>query len=106
MDVLHSFSTIAVAAACTFFWRILPFAVFGKNRKMPHKLEYLAKALPPTIMAVLIIYCLKDISYDLGGDVLQIAAVVVTAAAYKLTHSTSIGIIIGTAAYMALIRFF
>lgn len=106
MDIGHSISIIAVAAACTFFWRILPFVAFGKKRQMPRKLEYLAKALPPTIMAVLIVYCLKDLSYDLSSGVLKIAAVVITALAYKLTHSASVGIIIGTIIYMALIRFF
>ena len=37
---------------------------FSRKRKMPVWLEQLGKALPPLIMAVLIVYCLRDITTD------------------------------------------
>ena len=51
----------AVSALITFGLRALPFLAFSGSRKMPASLERLGQALPSAIMAVLIIYCMKDI---------------------------------------------
>ena len=52
---------VAVSALITFGLRALPFLAFSGSRKMPASLERLGQALPSAIMAVLIIYCMKDI---------------------------------------------
>lgn len=51
---------ICVGAVCTIFLRALPFTLLGK-KEIPDKIQYLGKILPPAIMAVLIVYCLKDV---------------------------------------------
>ena len=106
MSTAYSIAIIAVAAACTFFWRVLPFAAFGGSRKMPAWLERLGKSLPPAIMTVLVVYCLKDAVGSLDTAAMSLAAIAATAVAYLLSKSTFIGIIVGTAAYMILIRVF
>lgn len=61
--------------------------------------------LPPAIMAVLIVYCLKEVPWDFTGrGIRQIAAVVIVVVSYKLRHSTFLSIILGTGAYMALLK--
>lgn len=97
----HAFVLILIAAACTFFWRVLPFAAFGGNRPLPPVIRRLCSALPPAIIAVLLVYCLRSAS---GGDWQGIAAAVVTAAAYKLSHCAPLSLVVGTAAYMIIIR--
>lgn len=61
---IEIFLIIIMCAIITFGLRALPFAVFRGKRKMPVWLEQLGKALPPLIMAVLIVYCLRDITTD------------------------------------------
>ncbi len=96
---------IAVSAAVTFALRALPFIAFSGQRKMPGWLEELGAALPPAIMAVLIVYCLKDIPTDYRtAAVPKLCGVVVTVLAYRWRHSTIIGLVAGTAAYMLLLR--
>ena len=56
------------------------------------------------IMAVLIVYCLKDVRTDFGGrGICQLIAVAVVAFSYKWKHNTFISIIAGTACYMILL---
>ena len=51
---------VAVMAAVTILLRFLPFLVF-RNETPPY-LVYLGKVLPPAIIGMLVIYCLKDVS--------------------------------------------
>ena len=51
---------IVVSALITFGLRAIPFIMFRNDKTMPPKLIYLGKILPSAIMAVLIVYCLKD----------------------------------------------
>lgn len=97
--------TIAAAAAVTFFMRVLPFFAFSGNRKMPEWLDRLGQALPPAIMAVLVVYCIKDAIADIGmASIPKFAAVIFTAVIHRLWHNTLISIVGGTAVYMILLR--
>ena len=72
---------------------------------MPRALVRLGQVLPSAVMAVLVVYCLKDAGTDwLGVGLPKLIAVAVVAVCYKLTHKTLLTICIGTAAYMLLIR--
>ena len=117
MDKTYIITGILIAFAITFSLRALPFALFSGNRKMPEKLDQLGKTLPATIMAVLIIYCVKDavVSFaDLSHFSWEkFAAVLVVAIVYKSRPSkkylsqnmrTFLAIVIGTAAYMIFIH--
>lgn len=96
---------IAVSAAVTFFLRVLPFFAFSGNRKMPEWLDRLGQALPPAIMAVLIVYCLKDIPTDYRTSALpKFAGVIVTVLSYRFKHNTLISLVLGTGVYMALLQ--
>jgi branched-subunit amino acid transport protein AzlD len=70
---------------------------------MPQKLVELGKILPSAIMAVLIVYCLKDAGSDwMGVGIPKLIAVAVVAASYKWKHNTFLSILAGTACYMVL----
>ena len=56
----HTLLAILVSVACTLSLRTLPFLIFTKNRPMPDWLKRLGQRLPMAIMAVLVVYCLKD----------------------------------------------
>lgn len=96
---------ILLAAVITFALRALPFLIFYGERKMPEFLVKLRAVLPAAIMAVLIVYCLKDIAVDWRANALsKILAVLTVGISYKWKHNTLISIAAGTAVYMILIR--
>ncbi len=103
--MIKTLSIILISAIITFTLRALPFIVFNDKRKMPEKMIYLGKILPLSIMAVLVIYCLKDVGDDfMGNGIFKIISVLVVAVTYKVKHSTLISILCGTICYMCLIR--
>lgn len=67
MSSLNSLGCILLSAACTLFIRALPFTFMGGNKKVPDKIRYLGRILPAAIMAVLIVYCLKEVPTDFMG---------------------------------------
>ena len=100
-------SYILLAILCsglvTFSLRALPFAVFSGKRSMPAWLGQLGVILPSSIMAVLIVYCLKGVPSDpIGIGVPSALAVLIVAVSYKWKPSTFLSIILGTAVYMRL----
>ncbi len=42
--------------------RVLPFLIFPENKEIPKYVKYLADILPFTIIGMLVVYCLKDVS--------------------------------------------
>lgn len=60
--MLHSIGIIAVAAIVTLFIRAIPFVLFGGKREVPATVTYLGKVLPPAIMVILVVYCVKGIA--------------------------------------------
>lgn len=96
---------VLVSFACTFFLRALPFLAFSGERKMPAWLERLGHALPPAIMAVLVVYCLKGVPDEwYPGGLCQLLCVGATALVHKWKHNTFLSILAGTAVYMGLLR--
>ena len=96
---------IFVSGVVTFGLRSLPFVVFSGKRTMPTWLKQLGDILPSSIMAVLVVYCLKAVKSDMVGvGVPSAIAVAVVALSYKWKHSTFLSIVLGTVVYMVLIR--
>ena len=56
-------ASIAVMAVVTFLTRALPFLLFDRGDHPPKLVLYLGQVLPPAIIAMLIVYCLKGISF-------------------------------------------
>ena len=54
----HAAALIAAMSAFTILLRFLPFAVFRK--KVPNYVIYLGKVLPPAIIGMLVVYCLRN----------------------------------------------
>lgn len=105
VNVWYILAAILISAVITFTLRALPFIMFKDNRSLPDWLQRLGKLLPSAIMAVLIVYCVKDIRDALvPKGLLELIAVVIVAASYKWKHNTFLSILLGTAAYMAMIR--
>lgn len=107
MSTWQIIGIILMSACITVLLRALPFLIFNGNKTLPKPVQTLGRYLPPAIMAVLIVYCLKDARGDfLGTGVWQLLAVVVVAVSYKWKHNTFLSIMLGTVCYMVLLRIF
>ncbi len=94
---------IAAMALTTMALRFLPFLIFGRNT--PEYISYLGRGLPQAIIALLVVYCLREVSFlssPFGIPELVAGAFVVGMQAWK--RNAVLSILLGTAVYMILIR--
>ena len=106
MSLLHSFLIVLITALATLSTRAVPFLLFGnKNKPVPKTILLLGKVLPPAVMATLVVYSLKHISF--GAPSLwenELIGVAVTVAIHLWRGNTLLSIGIGTIAYMVLVQ--
>lgn len=107
ISVTKSVSIIVVCSLVTFLTRYLPFLLFnsGKN-EVPKLVLYLGEVLPPAVIAVLVIYCLKDtVLTDIMVLLPQLISVVAVFILHiwKKHYLLSIGV--GTLCYVILTNF-
>ena len=105
MSNVHAMLIVAVAGIVTIALRFLPFLIFGGDRKTPAYITYLGKVLPYAIMAMLVVFCLKNVSLvstPYGLPELISCALVMLLHVWK--RNTLISIIGGTVCYMVLVQ--
>ena len=78
---------------------------FGGKGGVPKWIASLGGALPPAIMAALVVYCLKGVPFGSFADgAYQLIAGAVVVLVHLWKRNTLLSIAVGTAAYMLLIR--
>lgn len=83
--------------------RFLPFAVFNSRRPTPQYIRYLGKALPSAVFGMLVIYCLKNVSFVTGSHGLpELISILVTMGLHKWKRQMILSIVGGTICYMLL----
>ena len=101
----QALASIFVMAAVTFLTRALPFILFGRGDSAPKIVLYLGRVLPPAVIGMLVIYCLKNVSVlavPFGLPEFIAVAAVIVLHVWKRNNLLSIGV--GTALYMFLIQ--
>ena len=101
----RSLLIIIAVAATTFATRAIPFLLFPKGKEIPPMVQYLGKVLPPAVIGMLVIYCLKAVSitsYPYGLPEFIAVAVVILLHVWKRNNLLSIGV--GTVLYMVLLQ--
>ncbi len=105
MSETQQIITIALCGLMTLLTRFLPFWIFSSKRRTPAYVQYLGQALPPAIFGMLVVYCLKNISFASGSYGLPEA---ISLAATLLMHlwkrQLLLSIAAGTACYMLLVQ--
>jgi len=105
MTLAQQFITIGLCALATMLTRFLPFLVFSDKRPTPKYVTYLGKALPAAIFAMLVVYCLKNVSFLTGSRGLpEIIAIAVTVGLHLWKRQMLVSIAGGTVTYMLLIQ--
>lgn len=90
----------------TMITRFLPFAVFNSKRPTPRYIQYLGKVLPGAIFAMLVVYCLRNVSLSGGSHGLpELIAIFVTVGLHLWKRQMLLSIARGTVCYMLLIQF-
>ena len=99
----HSAVLVAVMAAVTMLLRFLPFLVFKK--RTPRFISYLGQVLPPAMIGMLVVYCLKDVQVTkvpFGAQELIAGLLVVLLQAWK--RNSLLSILAGTISYMLMVQ--
>lgn len=98
--------TIAMCVLGTVLTRFLPFAVFSSKRPTPRYIRYLGKVLPGAVFAMLVIYCLRNVSFLQGSHGLpELIAIGVTVGLHLWKRQMLLSIAGGTICYMLLVQF-
>ena len=103
---VQTFIIIFMVTIGTMITRFLPFLVFKGNRSNNSYIGYLSRVLPYSVIGLLIVFCLKDISlkspvYGLP-EIISIGCII-TLHYWKENTLLSIGA--GTVIYMVLVQF-
>lgn len=101
----RSLAIIFAVAVTVFFTRLIPFLFFPKGKGIPPLIQYLGRVLPPAVIGMLVIYCLKSVNIikaSHGAPELIAVAAVILLHVWKRNNLLSIGA--GTVLYMFLVQ--
>lgn len=95
---------LAVAAGVQ-ITRWLPFWLFPENRDPPPMVRYLSHVLPPASMALLLVYCLRNVSWlSASHGAPEALAITAVALLHRWKGNVLVSIAGGTVLYMALVQ--
>ena len=101
MPLFQQAVTIAMCVLATVLTRFLPFLIFSAKRPTPKYIQYLGKVLPGAIFAMLVVYCLKNVSFvTYSFGIPELLGIGITVALRQMLLS----IAGGTIAYMLLVQ--
>ncbi len=96
---------ILAIALGTMITRFTPFLLFPEKKEPPKIILYLGKVLPPAMMGLLVVYCLKSISITSAPHGLpELIAIAVIVLLHKWKNNVLLSIGGGTLVYMVLVQ--
>lgn len=106
MPIYQQALTILICAAATMITRFLPFLCFKPGSDLPSYVKYLGKALPSAVFALLVVYCLKDVSFTEGTHgIPEIISILLTTAVHVWKRQMLFSMALGTVSYMVLVQY-
>ena len=105
MTLWQQFVTVAVVVAGTMLTRFVPFLIFPSGKPTPKYVQYLGRVLPAAVFGMLVIYCLKDVSFVSGSHGLpELIAIAVVVGLHVWKRQMLLSIAGGTVCYMLLVQ--
>ena len=96
---------ILAVAAGTQLTRWLPFWLFPEKKEPPTIVTYLGRVLPAATMGLLVVYCLKGVSWTAAPHgIPELISVAVVAVLHRWKGNVLLSIAGGTALYMVLVQ--
>ncbi len=97
-------TVVIITAVITAFTRALPF-IFFRKRDQPQFLKVIERDFPPMIMLLLVLYCLKDISWTMiPYGVPELMCIFIVAGLHIWKGNALLSIFAGTVIYMYLVQ--
>ena len=94
---------IMVMALVTWLLRALPFLVFRKHT--PSYVLYLGKVLPAAVMGMLVVYCLRNVSFSTAPFGLpEVIAGLSVVIMQRFRRNSLLSILTGTILYMLIVK--
>ena len=96
---------IIIMSLATFLTRAAPFLIFGNpKRKVPKPIAYIGSVLPAAIIAVLVIYCFKNVNIGSGSHgIPELIASLLVIALHLWKKNSVVSVLGGTICYMILV---
>ncbi len=106
MNLPQQIIIIGLVVIGTMATRFIPFLIFPPSKKTPEYIKYLGAVLPSAVFALLVIYCLRDISFlsDSYG-IPETLAILVIIVLHVFKRQMLLSIAGGTIIYMLLIQY-
>lgn len=102
----YSLIAILIIAGITFAIRVAPFVLFGNNKTTPKYIAYIGNYLPPAVMSMLIIYCLRNVDVlNFPFGLPEAIGIITVAMLHIWKRNNLISILAGTAIYMISVQF-
>lgn len=105
MTSTQAIITVLIVGFITMVIRLSPFLFFRKREELPEVIKDLGDLLPYSMMALLVVYCLKGIHFqEPSGFVPLLSGVVITAVSYKWKKKLILSMVLGTVVYMFFVQ--
>ena len=105
MTATQALLTVLICAIVTVLIRAAAFLLFPAGKQPPAFVTWMSRQLPRAVMAMLLVYCLKDVSILSAPHGLpELIAIVVTVALHLWKKQTLLSIAGGTVSYMLLVQ--
>jgi len=102
---MQTLAMIAAIALGTMATRFTPFLLFPEKKKPPKFVADLGKCLPPAMMGLLVVYCLRNVPVLAAPHGLpELIAIVVLIALHLWKNNVLLSIGGGTLVYMLLVQ--
>ena len=104
MTILQQIITIAAVVLGTMVTRFLPFIVFPEGKEPAKAVRYLGGKLPYAVIALLVVYCLKDAPASSTHGLPEAIEILFVVLLHKWKKNTLLSIAGGTILYMLLVQ--
>lgn len=105
MTVAQELITIGMCVLATLVTRFLPFIIFSGKKETPKFIQYLGKALPAAIFALLLVYCLKNVNLlDGSHGIPEAVSLALVVGLHLWKRQILLSIAGGTICYMLLVQ--
>ena len=105
MTLTQKLLTIAVIVGGTMLTRFLPFLLFPAGKPIPKAIHRLGNVLPGAVFGLLVIYCLKNVSFLSGSHgIPELVSIVLVVFLHLWKRQMLLSIAGGTVCYMLLVQ--
>ena len=105
MSNLYILLALVTSGVVTFAIRLFPFLVLRNQTNLSNRMQFIASVLPQAIITILVVYCLKDISFvEAPYGIPELIAVSIVVLLQWWKENTLLSIFVPTVIYMVLLQ--